>query len=118
MCYIIISTGRFCGVEDILEVYADERLLMAATISAIMCLATIPLASVPVFVTQSNLPLLLCYYLNEQDVIGLWSHSLSYWVLICLDGLWLYMILTFNTFVVLMLGHVGCGTFFMLKTLR
>ena len=98
--------------------YADEPLLIAGMISTIVSLSLIPLASVPLFLMQYNSPALLCYYLNERDVAGFWNHSLFYWILVGLDGLWLYIVLTYIAFLVIIVGHVGCGILLMLKTLK
>ena len=87
-------------------------------ISTIVSHALIPLASVPLFDMQRNSPVLLCYYLNERDVTGFWDHTLFYWILIGFDSLWLYMVLTYIAFLVIMVGHVGCGILLMIKTLR
>lgn len=109
---------RFCGVQNLLRVYAGEWFVQAGLVAVMFTVLLVPVASVPLFIMHRDSPILLCYYLNERNVSSFWEHSSSYWILLGFDSAWFCALLTFFVFCAILVANIGCGMLLMLKTLR
>ena len=115
LCYF---TERFYDAENILLVHVHDWYVVTGLIAFLVYLALIPLANIPLLIMHNDSPILLCYHLHEQNNAGWWDHSIFFWMLIGIDSLWLFIVLTFFTFLVLLMANIGGGMFLILKALR
>ena len=120
-CERRVFAERFCGVRNILQVDEAKGSVMTVMFAVILPAVFTPVYNLPLLIMQRNSPFLLCFYLNEwenSDRGSIWNHSTFYFILLGLDCVWLYMVLTFIVFLSIIALNIITGIPLILQTLR
>ena len=120
MCKLVLFffAERFYNAENVLMVYVHDWYVVTGLIACVVSLAVVPLANTPLLIMYNDSPALLCYHLNERNTAGWWDHSIFFWILVGIDSVWLFTVLTFFIFLILLMANIGSGLFLILKALR
>ena len=109
----IFLTERFCGVRSILQADKDNWHIMGVMVAVTLSAVVTPVYNLPLLIMHRNSPILLCYYQDERenpsDGGGILDHSIIYWLLLGFDCAWLYIVLTFATFLSIIALNILTG---------